>query len=79
MNKLMEILDKAIADFGFRQMVLWSADDVAARWGLSAAEAAVLKDRVRDELEKLPVPVEPADRQREHDRFAGLISQGMKK
>ncbi|MBM3947874.1 MAG: hypothetical protein FJ312_01270 [SAR202 cluster bacterium] len=79
MDKLMEILDKAIADFGFRQMVLWSADDVAARWGLSPQEAAVLRGRLRDELEKLPVPVEPADRQREHARFVGLIAQGMKK
>ncbi len=79
MDKLTEILDKAIADFGFRQMVLWSTDDVAARWGLSAIEAEVLKGRVRDELEKLPVPVEPADRQMEHDRFTRLVAQALKK
>lgn len=75
----MEILDKAIADFGFRQMVLWSLDDVAARWSLSPREAAVLKGQVRDELEKLPVPVEPANRPKEHDRIARLIAQAMKK
>jgi hypothetical protein len=75
----MEISDKAIADFGFRQMVLWSPDDVAARWGLSPAEVAALKGQVRTELEKLPVPVEPADRAREHARFERLISQALKK
>jgi hypothetical protein len=75
----MEILDKAIADFGFRQMVLWSPGDVAARWGLSAKEAEVLKGQVRTELEKLPVPVEPADRPKEHARFEWLVSQAIKK
>ena len=35
MDKLIEIADKAIADYGFRQIVMWSPSDVIDRWELS--------------------------------------------
>ena len=42
MEKLIEIADRAAADYGFRQIVQWSPDDVVGEWGLSDREADVL-------------------------------------
>ena len=48
---LLEIAGKAVADYGFRQTVLWSGSEVADRWGLSTAETQILLGPV---LEALP-------------------------
>ncbi len=73
MDKLIEIADKAIADYGFRQIVMWSPNDVIDRWELSPSEAATLEGPVRRALEGLSVPVEPADIPREKERFARIV------
>ena len=55
MSALVEIAGKAIADYGFRQVVLYSPEDVVAQWGLSSEEASVL--RMRDKsLALAPLP-----------------------
>ena len=77
MNALVEIAGKAIADYGFRQVVQHSPDDVVARWGLSSEQARVLLGPVLDELAKLPIPVEPEDVPAETDRFARLIGDAL--
>ena len=61
MRPLIEIADKAIEDYGFRQIVLWSPEDIAAEWGLSVEEARALAGPVRQALEAMPIPVEPAE------------------
>ena len=73
MSNLSEVVNRAIADYGFRQGVVWGADAVARQWGLSDRELAVLQDTLIPELEDLPIPVEPADQPAERDRFAGLV------
>ncbi len=77
MSALVKIVAKAIADYGFRQVVLYSPDDVVARWDLSSEEARVLHGPVLDELDKLPIPVEPEDVLAETDRFARLIGEAL--
>ena len=77
MESLIEIANKAIADYGFRQVVLWSPDDIIARWDLSSQEAQVLKGPVLEALEALPIPVEPQDVSGEQDRLARLIGDAL--
>ena len=77
MSTLVEIAGKAIADYGFRQVVLYSPDDVVSQWELSSQEAQVLRGPVLDELDKLPIPVEPRDVPAETDRFARLIGEAL--
>ena len=77
MKSLIEITNKAIADYGFRQVVLWSPDDVVTQWDLAQNEADVLTGSLRDALEALPVPVEPEDLSAERERFAKLIGDGL--
>ena len=77
MSALIEIAGKAIADYGFRQVVQYSPDDVVAQWDLSSDEARVLHGPVLDELDKLPIPVEPEDVPAETDRFARLIGDAL--
>ena len=74
MDPLVEIANKAIADYGFRQAVLWSTEDVSVRWELSPDQAKALSGPVRDALEALPVPVEPADVPDQEKRLAALIA-----
>ena len=78
MSALVEIAGKAIADYGFRQVVLYSPEDVVAQWGLSPEEASVLRGAVVDELDKLPIPVEPEDVPAETDRLAGVIEAALR-
>jgi hypothetical protein len=78
MSALVEIAGKAIADYGFRQVVLYSPDDVAARWGLSSEEAGVLRGPVLDELDKLPIPVEPENVAAETERLAAVIGDALR-
>ncbi len=77
MEALVEIASKAIADYGFRQVVLWSPEDVLAQWGLSESEAEVLHGPMRRALESMPVPVEPADIPDEQRRMAAIIEDAL--
>ena len=77
MHALVEIAGKAIADYGFRQVVLYSIDDVVDQWGLSSREAGVLRGAVLEALEALPIPVEPQDVAAETDRFTTLIGDAL--
>ena len=73
MEKLIEISNKAVADYGFRQIVQWSPDDIVAQWQLSAREAELLTGVIKDELDRLPIPVEPPQVPQEQERVAGII------
>ena len=73
MEQLKEIADKAIANYGFRQVVMWSPEDIIEQWKLSDRETRVLQDTLVKELEALPVPVEPEDVPAESQRLTRLI------
>ena len=73
MDKLIDISNRAVADYGFRQAVLYGATDIANKWSLSKDEAALLSGTVLTELRALPVPVQPADVSTEQARLAEII------
>ena len=73
MSTLEDIVNKAIAEYGFRQIVQWSPEDVVGQWNLSEKEAALLMGPIKDELDQLPVPVEPSDIPGEEKRLRELI------
>ncbi len=73
MEKVIEIANRAVADYGFRQAVLYGADDIARRWELTRDERAVLEGPVLERLGALPVPVQHEDIPGEQDHIAGLI------
>ena len=77
MEKLIEITNKAVADYGFRQIVQWSPEDIVAQWRLSTREAEVLTGIIKDELDRLPIPVEPSDVPQEQERVAAVIRQAL--
>ena len=77
MDKLIEIANRAAEDYGFRQIVQWSPDDIVAQWGLSEKEANVLKGPVKQALDGLPIPVEPNDLPCERERLARIIRDGL--
>ena len=77
MDKLIEIADRAAADYGFRQIVQWSPDDIVDEWGLSEREAGVLKGPLKEALDELPIPVEPAELPRQQERLAKIIRDGL--
>ena len=77
MEALKKIADKAVADYGFRQAVMWSPEDIIDRWRLSDREALVLRETICGELEALPVPVEPEDIPTESGRIARLIEAAL--
>ncbi|MCE2486307.1 MAG: hypothetical protein J4F42_12390 [Desulfurellaceae bacterium] len=77
MEKLIEISNKAVADYGFRQIVQWSPDDIVAQWQLSDREAELLTGVIKDELDRLPIPVEPPQVLQEQERVAGVIRQAL--
>ena len=73
MEKIIEITNKAVADYGFRQIVQWSPEDIVAQWQLSTREADILSGVIKGELDRLPIPVEPSDVPQEQERVAGII------
>jgi hypothetical protein len=77
MDKLMDIVSRSIEDYGFRQVAQWSPDDVVAQWQLSDAEAQVLKGPVKEELDRMPIPVEPEDVPGEQARLAEIIKKAL--
>ena len=69
---LREIIEKAVADYGFRLAVMWGVDDVVDASNLTADEARALRDVVAPELRLLTDPVEPGDRLRIQKRITDL-------
>ena len=73
MDKLIEVTNQAVADYGFRQTVMYGADHVGRRAGLSEKEQAILEGTVVGLLAALPIPVQPKDVPGEQARFAEAI------
>ena len=73
MEKLIDIANRAVADYGFRQAVLYGAVDIARRWELTEEEAALLAGPVLAELSALPIPVPPAHISAEQARVSEMI------
>jgi hypothetical protein len=77
MDKLKEIAKRAVEDYGFRQIAQWSPDDLVEQWDLSPTEAQVLKGALKDEIDQLPVPVEPTDYEAVEGRLNSLIQNAL--
>ena len=73
MDKVIEIANRAVADYGFRQAVLYGAEDIARRWDLTQDERVVLEGPVLERLGTLPIPVQPEDISGEQAKIEGLI------
>ena len=73
MDKLIDIANRAVADYGFRQAVLYGAADIARRWSLTEEEAVLLSGPVMTELGALPIPVQPEDIPVEQARVSEII------
>ena len=73
MDKLIDIVNRAVADYGFRQAVLYGSAEIARRWLLSDAEAAILSGAVLSELSALPIPVQPADIPAQQARISDIV------
>ena len=73
MDKVIEISNRAVADYGFRLAVLHGAADIAQRWELSEAQRALLETTALELLAALPNPVEPAQVAAEQERVAAAI------
>lgn len=69
---LREIINQAVADYGFRLAVMWGADDVIKGLDLTSQEARTLTELIVPELKKLPNPVEPRHHDATQRRLAGL-------
>ena len=72
METLRELIEMAVADYGFRLAVMWGPDDVIAMSSLTDEEASVLKRDLVPELKELPDPVEPDDRPAVNNRLMAL-------
>ena len=73
MDKLIDIVNRAVADYGFRQAVLYGSAEIARRWLLTDAEAAILSGSVLSELSSLPIPVQPADIPAQQARISDIV------
>ncbi len=73
MDKLIDIASRAVADYGFRQAVLYGVADIARRWSLTEEETDLLSGPVLSALSSLPIPVQPADIPAEQARVAEII------
>ena len=73
MEKLIDIARRAVADYGFRQSVMYGAEDIAQRAGLSQQEQGVLAGTVLEFLAALPIPVQPEDIAGEQQRLEAAI------
>ena len=71
---LREIIDKAVADYGYRLAVMWGPEDVIAMSDLSHEEGEVLISVIVPELKGLPDPVEPTDRPTVQRRLTEMAS-----
>ena len=74
MEKLIDIAKRAVADYGFRQSVMYGAEDIAQRAGLSQQEQHILGGTVLEFLGALPIPVQPEDIPGEQQRLEEAIN-----
>ncbi len=77
MDKLKEIAKRAVEDYGFRQIAQWSPDDLVDQWDLSPDEAQVLKGPLKEQIDQLPIPVEPVDYETVEGRLNALIEESL--
>ena len=75
METLRELIETAVADYGFRLAVMWGPDDVIAMSSLTDEEASVLKHDLLPEFKALPDPVEPVDRPSVNRRLVELADR----
>jgi len=73
METLINIANRAVADYGFRQTVLYGAEDIAQRAGFSTQEQEILVGTVLEFLAALPIPVQPANILGEQQRMESAI------
>ena len=73
MEKLIDIANRAVADYGFRQAVLYGASDIGGRTGLSTKEQETLEGPVMEFLTALPIPVQPEDIPSEQAKVVRVI------
>ena len=73
MDKLIEVVNRAVADYGFRQAVLYGAEDIGRRAGFTQKEQDILDGTVLDLLAVLPIPVQPANIPGEQAKLAAAI------
>ena len=73
MEKLISIANRAVADYGFRQTVLYGAEDIAERAGFSTQEQEILAGTVLEFLAALPIPVQPENIAGEQQRMEAAI------
>ena len=73
MEKLIDIVKRAVTDYGFRQAVIYGAEDIAQRAGLSQQEQDILTGAVLESLAALPIPVQPEDIPGEQQRLEEAI------
>ena len=73
MEKLINIANRAVADYGFRQTVMYGAEDIAQRSGFSQQDQEILASTVVDFLIALPIPVQPGDIPAEQQRMEEAI------
>lgn len=73
MDKVIEITNRAVADYGFRQAVLYGSADIARRWGLTDTEQETLERTAVELLAVLPIPVPPENIAVEQRRLEALI------
>ena len=73
MEKLIDIGKRAVADYGFRQSVMYGAEDIAQRAGFSQREQEILADTVVEFLAALPIPVQPEDIPGEQQRLEEAV------
>ena len=73
MEKLINIANRAVADYGFRQTVMYGAEDIAQRAGFSQQEQLILTGTVLEFLAALPIPVQPEDIAGEQQRMEAAI------
>ena len=73
MDKVIEIINRAVADYGFRQAVLYGSADIARRWDLTEAERETLEGTAVELLAALPIPVPPENIAVEQRRLEALI------
>ena len=74
MEKLIHIANRAVADYGFRQTVMYGAEDIAQRAGFSQREQEILAGTVLEFLAALPIPVQPEDIPGEQQRLEEAIN-----
>ena len=61
-DRVRALAEKAVADYGFRQALLWGTEEVLSSWALDPPEAEAVRGRLLPAVEELPVPVEPSER-----------------